>query len=158
MSHLMSHLMLLTETLESATEMLQTSVSGAAAGGVGRISWIIMILLIFLTLLSVIVLTLLQIKIWKQQQELHEKIRKRQHILYGMLNKISGQLQCMENIRYGYRESVSSPISHTSHTDFTEKSPDQNSEWQNQKEDDDYFLDEEEDIQEENRDFGNEDT
>ena len=43
----MSHLMLLTktsetpltETLESATEMLQTSVSGAAAGGVGRISW-----------------------------------------------------------------------------------------------------------------------
>lgn len=54
----MSHLMLLTktsetpltETLESATEMLQTSVSGAAAGGVGRISWVIMILLTFLTL------------------------------------------------------------------------------------------------------------
>ena len=75
----MSHLMLLTktsetpltETLESATEMLQTSVSGAAAGGVGRISWVIMILLTFLTLLSVIVLTLLQIKIWKQQQALH---------------------------------------------------------------------------------------
>lgn len=162
----MSHLMLLTktsgipltETLESATEMLQTSVSGAAAGGVGKISWVIMILLIFATLLSVIVLTLLQIKIWRQQQELHEKIRKRQHILYEMLNKISGQLQCMENSRYGYRESVSSSISHTSHADFTEKSPDRNSEWQNQKEDDDYFLDEEEDIQEENRDFGNEDT
>ena len=151
----MSHLMLLTETLESATEMLQTSVSGAAAGGVGRISWIIMILLIFLTLLSVIVLTLLQIKIWKQQQALHERTWKRQQTLYGMLNKISGQLQCMENGRYDYRESVSSPISHA---DFIEKAPDRNSEWQNQKEDDDYFLDEEEDIQEENRDFGNEDT
>lgn len=159
----MSHLMLLTktsetpltETLESATEMLQTSVSGAAAGGVGRISWVIMILLTFLTLLSVIVLTLLQIKIWKQQQALHERTWKRQQTLYGMLNKISGQLQCMENGRYGYRESVSSPISHA---DFIEKAPDRNSEWQKQKEDDDYFLDEEEDIQEENRDFGNEDT
>ena len=41
---------------------------------------------------------------------------------------------------------------------FIEKAPDRNSEWQKQKEDDDYFLDEEEDIQEENRDFGNEDT
>ena len=61
----------------------------------------------------------------------------------------------MENGRYGYRESVSSPISHA---DFIEKAPDRNSEWQKQKEDDDYFLDEEEDIQEENRDFGNEDT
>ena len=159
----MSHLMLLTktsetpltETLESATEMLQTSVSGAAAGGVGRISGVIMILLTFLTLLSVIVLTLLQIKIWKQQQALHERTWKRQQTLYGMLNKISGQLQCMENGRYGYRESVSSPISHA---DFIEKAPDRNSEWQKQKEDDDYFLDEEEDIQEENRDFGNEDT
>ena len=159
----MSHLMLLTktsetpltETLESATEMLQTSVSGAAAGGVGRISWVIMILLTFLTLLSVIVLTLLQIKIWKQQQALHERTWKRQQTLYGMLNKISGQLQCMENGRYGYRESVSSPISHA---DFIEKAPDRHSEWQKQKEDDDYFLDEEEDIQEENRDFGNEDT
>ena len=158
----MSHLMLLTktsgtpltETLESATEMLPTS--ARAAGGAGRIPWVIMILLIFATLLSVIVLTMLQIKIWKQQQELHEKIRKRQQTLYGMLNKISGQLQCMENSRYGYRESVSSPIPHTSHADFTEKSPDRNSEWQNQKEDDDYFLDEEEDIQEENGDFGNE--
>ena len=125
----MSHLMLLTktsetpltETLESATEMLQTSVSGAAAGGVGRISWVIMILLTFLTLLSVIVLTLLQIKIWKQQQALHERTWKRQQTLYGMLNKISGQLQCMENGRYGYRESVSSPISHA---DFIEKAPD----------------------------------
>ncbi len=162
----MSHLMLLTktseipltETLESATEMLQTSVSGAAAGGVGKISWVIMILLIFVTLLSVIVLTLLQIKIWKQQQALHERTWKRQQTLYGLLNKISGQLQCMENGRYDYRESGNGFISHTSHVDFTEKSPDRNSEWQNQKEDDDYFLDEEEDIQEENRDFGNEDT
>lgn len=162
----MSYLMLLTktsetpltETLESATEMLQTSVSGAAAGGVGRISWIIMILLIFLTLLSVTVLTLLQIKIWKQQQTLHERTWKRQQSLYGMLNAITGQLQRMENGRYDYRESGNGFISHTSHVDFTEKSPDRNSEWQNQKEDDDYFLDEEEDIQEENRDFGNEDT
>ena len=48
----MSHLMLLTktsetpltETLESATEMLQTS--ARAAGGAGRIPWVIMILLI----------------------------------------------------------------------------------------------------------------
>lgn len=79
----MSHLMLLTktsetpltETLESATEMLQTSVSGAAAGGVGRISWVIMILLTFLTLLSVIVLTLLQID--------HCKIRKNNSKMQG---------------------------------------------------------------------------
>ena len=105
----MSHLMLLTktsetpltETLESATEMLQTSVSGAAAGGVGRISWVIMILLTFLTLLSVIVLTLLQIKIWKQQQALHERTWKRtpllkylrqpMHILVSALPNISCQ-------------------------------------------------------------------
>ena len=160
----MSHLMLLTktsetpltETLESATEMLQTS--ARAAGGAGRIPWVIMILLILVTLLSVIVLTMLQIKIWKQQKTLHERTWKRQQTLYGMLNAITGQLQRIENGMYGYRESGNSPILHTSHADFTEKSPDRNSEWQNQKEDDDYFLDEEEDIQEENRDFGNEDT
>ena len=120
----MSHLMLLTktsetpltETLESATEMLQTS--ARAAGGAGRIPWVIMILLILVTLLSVIVLTMLQIKIWKQQKTLHERTWKRQQTLYGMLNAITGQLQRIENGMYGYRESGNSPILHTSHADL----------------------------------------